>query len=191
MDEYKNLEDQICEEIREWSRFALEKPNKNYNNLPSCPFAKTAWKDKRVSFAFKNTSSYYCLDTLIDCFNDNKDLIIIVDMCFDNNEKFHKHLSDVNEKIHKGIYKQKDIWLMGFHPDDDVNELIDDGTFAEIVKEEYALIFVQRLTKLQESANKLKKLGYYDKYYNEYNVEDIYEQRQQYYNNLKRSEIWQ
>ena len=80
---------------------------------------------------------------------------------------------------------------MGFHPDDDVNELIDDGTFAHLVKEEYALIFVQRLTKLQESANKLKKLGYYDKYYNEYNVEDIYEQRQQYYNNLKRSEVWQ
>ena len=165
MDEYKNIEDQICEEIREWSRYALEKPNKNYNNLPSCPFAKTAWKDKRVSFAFKNTHSYYCLDTLIDCFKDNKDLIIIVDMRFENNEKFHKHLSDVNEKIHKGEYKQKDIWIMGFHPDDDVNELIDDGTFAEIVKEEYALIFVQRLTKLQESANKLKKLGYYDKYY--------------------------
>ena len=88
-------------------------------------------------------------------------------------------------------YKQKDIWIMGFHPDDDVNELIDDGTFTNLVKEEYALIFVQRLTKLQESANKLKKLGYYDKYYNEYNVEDIYEQRQQYYNNLKRSEVWQ
>ena len=35
----------------------------------------------------------------------------------------------------------------------------------QISKEEYALIFVQRLTKLQESANKLKKLGYYDKYY--------------------------
>ena len=30
MDEYKNIEDQICEEIREWSRYALEKPNKNY-----------------------------------------------------------------------------------------------------------------------------------------------------------------
>lgn len=191
MDDYKNLEDQICEEIREWSRFALEKPNKNYNNLPSCPFAKTAWKDKKVSFAFKNTNSYYCLDTLIDCFKDNKDLIIIVDMCFENNEKFHKHLSNTNKKIQLGKYKQKDIWLMGFHPDDDVNELIDDGTFTNLVKEEYALIFVQRLTKLQESANKLKKLGYYDKYYNEYNVEDIYEQRQQYYNNLKRSEVWQ
>ena len=32
-------------------------------------------------------------------------------------------------------------------------------------KEEYALIFVQRLTKLQE-VQIIKKLGYYDKYYN-------------------------
>ena len=52
-----NLEDKICEEIRQWSKHALEIPNKNYNNLPSCPYAKTAWKDKRVSFAFKNTYS--------------------------------------------------------------------------------------------------------------------------------------
>jgi len=37
----------------------------------------------------------------------------------------------------------------------------------------------------------LKKLGYYDKYYNEYNVEDIYEQREEYYNQLKRSLTWQ
>ena len=107
MDDYKNLEDQICEEIREWSRFALEKPNKNYNNLPSCPFAKTAWKDKKVSFAFKNTNSYYCLDTLIDCFKDNKDLIIIVDMCFVNNEKFHKHLSDTMKKFNKANINKK------------------------------------------------------------------------------------
>ena len=97
----------------------------------------------------------------------------------------NKRLSNINEKIHKGEYKQKDIWVMGFHPDDDVNELIDDGTFSEIVKEEYALIFVQRLTKLQESANKLKKLGYYDNYYNSYDVEDIYEQRENYYRRLK------
>jgi hypothetical protein len=74
---------------------------------------------------------------------------------------------------------------MGFHPDDDINELIDDGSFEEIVSEEYSLIFVQRLSKLQESANKLKKLGYYDNYYSMYNVEDIYEQRENYYRRLK------
>ena len=191
MDDYKNLEDQICNEIREWSRFALEKPNKNYNNLPSCPYAKSAWDNKKVSFGFKDTKSYSLVHTLINQFHDSKDLIIVIDMNYDDNLKFHDHLSFLNECIQDDQFLQKDIWLMGFHPDDDVNELIDEGTFTELVKEEYALIFVQRLTKLQESANKLKKLGYYDKYYNEYNVEDIYEQRQKYYNNLKRRQIWQ
>ena len=102
-----------------------------------------------------------------------------------NNEIFHNNLSNINELIHKNNFSQRDIWLMGFHPDDDVNELIDDGTFTEIVQDEYALIFVQRLTKLQESANKLKKLGYYDNYYNRYDVEDIYKQRETYYRRLK------
>ena len=100
----------------------------------------------------------------------------------------------LNKDFERKIYSSKknvELVLAKIYDIDDVNELIDDGTFAEIVKEEYALIFVQRLTKLQESANKLKKLGYYDKYYSNYNVEDIYEQRQKYYNNLKRSEIWQ
>ena len=191
MDDYKNLEDQICYEIREWSRFALEKPNKNYNNLPSCPYAKSAWDNKKVGFGFKDTKSYSLVYTLINQFHDSKDLIIVIDLNYDDNKKFHDHLSFLNECIQGDQFLQKDIWLMGFHPDDDVNELIDEGTFTELVKEEYALIFVQRLTKLQESANKLKKLGYYDKYYNEYNVEDIYEQRQKYYNNLKRRLKWQ
>tara|TARA_R100001129_G_scaffold71246_1_gene48492 strand:+ start:693 stop:1271 length:579 start_codon:yes stop_codon:yes gene_type:complete len=191
IDEYKNLEQQICDEIREWSKFALEKPNKNYNNLPSCPYAKNAWKTKKVAFAWKNKNNYEIVHTLINQFHDSKDLIIVIDMCFENNIKFHNTLLSFNELIKNGKYKQKDIWLMGFHPDDDVNELIDDGSFSGIVKEEYALIFVQRLSKLQESANKLKKLGYYDKYYNEYNVEDIYEQRQNYYDQLKRRIKWQ
>jgi len=191
MDDYKNLEDQICDEIREWSRFALEKPNKNYNNLPSCPFAKTAWNNKKVNFAFKNKKEYDSLYPLINKFHDSKDLIIVIDMNYEDNKTFHDNLTDLNKLIHENKFDQDDIWLMGFHPNDDVNELIDDGTFRELVKEEYALIFIQRLTKLQESANKLKKLGYYDKYYNEYNVKDIYEQRQKYYNNLKRRLKWQ
>jgi hypothetical protein len=191
MDEYINLEEQICNEIREWSKFALEKPNKNYNNLPSCPFAKKAWVDKKVAFAFNEKQNYQIVHTLIENFNDNKDLIIVVDLMYEENDKFHKYLNFLNDIIHKNKFSQKDIWVMGFHPDDDVNELIDNNSFVEVVKEEYALIFIQRLSKLQESANKLKKLGYYDKYYNEYNVEDIYEQREKYYNKLKGSLTWQ
>ena len=97
MDDYKNLEDQICDEIREWSRFALEKPNKNYNNLPSCPYAKSAWDNKKVGFGFKDTKSYSLVYTLINQFHDSKDLIIVIDLNYDDNKKFHDHLSFLNE----------------------------------------------------------------------------------------------
>ena len=180
-----NLEQKICEEIKAWSKYALEVPNENYNNLPSCPYAKSAWKNDKVNFALKKDQSYNILYTLINKFNDSKDLIILIDTSFENNEVFHSNLENLNALIHQGKFSQQDIWLMGFHPDDDVNELIDDGSFDEMVNQEYALIFIQRLSKLQESANKLKKLGYYDKYYNEYNVKDIYEQRENYYRRLK------
>tara|TARA_A100001391_G_scaffold187966_1_gene158266 strand:- start:874 stop:1425 length:552 start_codon:yes stop_codon:yes gene_type:complete len=180
-----NLEDKICEEIRQWSKHALEIPNKNYNNLPSCPYAKSAWKNKKVGFALKTNENYDIIHCLINKFHDSKDLIIVIDLCYENNETFHNNLNNLNTLIHHNKFNQKDIWLMGFHPDDDENELIDDGSFEEIVSEEYSLIFVQRLSKLQESANKLKKLGYYDNYYNSYDVEDIYEQRENYYRRLK------
>jgi hypothetical protein len=180
-----SLEQKICNEIKAWSKYALEIPNENYNNLPSCPYAKSAWKNNKVDFAFKTTNNYDIVYSLINNFNDTKELIIVIDLCFENNEMFHNNLTSLNELIHQNKFDQQDIWLMGFHPDDDVNELIDDGSFDEIVSEEYSLIFVQRLSKLQESANKLKKLGYYDNYYSMYNVEDIYEQREKYYRRLK------
>ena len=180
-----SLEQKICDEIKAWSKYALETPNENYNNLPSCPYAKAAWKNNKVGFALKTTKNYDLVYTLINKFHDSKELVIVIDLCYEDNQIFHNNLTNLNELIHQNKFNQRDIWLMGFHPDDDVNELIDDGSFDEVVSEEYSLIFVQRLSKLQESANKLKKLGYYDNYYNRYDVEDIYKQRENYYRRLK------
>jgi len=180
-----SLEQKICKEIKAWSKYALEIPNENYNNLPSCPYAKAAWRNNKVGFALKTTNNYDIVYSLINNYHDSKELIIVIDLCSETNEIFHNNLTNLNELIHQNKFDQQDIWLMGFHPDDDINELIDDGSFDEIVSEEYSLIFVQRLSKLQESANKLKKLGYYDNYYSMYNVEDIYEQRENYYRRLK------
>jgi hypothetical protein len=47
------------------------------------------------------------------------------------------------------------------------------------------MIFVQRLSKLQKSADKLDKKGYYDSYDEEYQASDIYEKRQTLYRRLK------
>ena len=57
-----SLEENIKNEIRLWSKEALEKPNENYNNMPACPFAKRAWADDRVVLYLKKMSLLmFCL----------------------------------------------------------------------------------------------------------------------------------
>jgi hypothetical protein len=74
---------------------------------------------------------------------------------------------------------------MGFHPHDEANDFIDDQSFMQVVDDEYAMIFVQRLSKVQESADKLAEKGYYDKYLEEYNAEEIFQERSDLYRRLK------
>ena len=47
------------------------------------------------------------------------------------------------------------------------------------------MIFVQRLSKLQEAADKLDKKGYYDVYNSQFNAREIYEKRDRLYRRLK------
>ena len=111
-----SLEQKICKEIKAWSKYALEIPNENYNNLPSCPYAKAAWRNNKVGFALKTTNNYDIVYCLINNFSDSKELIIVIDLCSENNEIFHNNLTNLNELIHQKKFDQQDIWLMGFHP---------------------------------------------------------------------------
>jgi hypothetical protein len=74
---------------------------------------------------------------------------------------------------------------MGFHPDDEPSDFVEDLIFDYEVDTSYSMIFVQRLSKLQEAADKLNKNGYYDSYEGEYNAFDIYEKRRELYRRLK------
>jgi hypothetical protein len=178
-------EREIVEEIRAWSAHALEKNNPYFNGLPPCPYAKKAWQDERVAIIFKYGGNQ-CLFSVLTEFNAGLDLVIIVDR---NNpgtsEQFHDYLDGLNEAISRGIFGDRDLWVMGFHPEDGPNELIDDGTFEPQVDTSYAMIFVQRLSKVQEAADKLKQMGYYDAYLAEYDAAELYEKRETLYRRLK------
>lgn len=183
---YLNLEKDIVDEIRSWSEYALEKPNPYFNNLPPCPYARAAWKDEKVSFMFKYSAHKQDIYTAVSCFDDTYDLIIIVDFAFEEDpQEFDDYLSGMNEAVSEGIFINRDIWLMGFHPLDDANEFIDDGSFESDIEDPYALIFVQRLSKIQESADKIKEKGYYDSYLEEFNASEIYQQRRNLYRRLR------
>ncbi len=183
---YIDKEKEICEEIIAWSEHTLQKPNPYYNNLPACPYAQKAWQENKVAILFKYEDSYQCLYSTVSQWEDVFDLCVIVDMNFEKSaEVFHNYLDSLNDAISAGIFIDKDVWVMGFHPYDEANDFIDDQSFMQMVDDEYALIFVQRLSGLQESADKLAEKGYYDNYLAEYDAEAIFNKRAQLYRRLK------
>lgn len=174
----------IVEEIRAWSAYALEKNSPHFNNLPPCPYAKKAWQDNRVAIIFRYGGNQ-CLFNVLTEFNPAFDLVIIVDCHIrETPEEFHDYLDGLNDAISRGIFGDRDLWVMGFHPDDDANDFVDDGTFEPHVNTPYALTFVQRLTKVQEAADKLKQLGYYDAYLAEYDASELFTKREALYRRL-------
>ena len=111
------IEKAIVEEIMQWSADALEKPSPHFNNLPPCPYARSAWMDNKVSILFKYEPSYQVLYSCISRFDDVFDLAIIIDTNPDeDSDAFHEYLDQLNDVIANGMFIDKDIWLMGFHP---------------------------------------------------------------------------
>jgi len=183
---YIDKESQICQEIMAWSDHTLHKPNPFYNGMPPCPYAQKAWEDNKVLILFKYDTNMQVLYSTISQWEDAFDLVIIVDMAFQkDSDVFHDYLEQLNEAISDGVFIDRDMWLMGFHPHDEPNDFIDDNSFMQIVEDEYAMIFVQRLSKVQESADKLAKKGYYDNYLEEYDAEQIFQKRELLYRRLK------
>jgi len=177
----------IIKEIKDWSKQALEVNSTEFNNLPPCPYAKAAWQEKKVDIVFKfEEEDYKRLYMALHNWSDSKDLVIIADTAFiEDPEEFHQFVDHVNEAIANNVFRDRDLWVMGFHPEDEANELIDDGTFEGETDTAYALLFVQRLSKLEKAAEKLRPLGYYDKYFQEYDVADMYELRTNFYRRLQ------
>ena len=163
-----------------------EIPSPHFNGVPPCPYARQAWAEDKVAILFKHEENYQSLYSCISQFDDKFELAILADLSNDKDpEAFHEYLDDLNEFISTGAFIDKDIWLMGFHPDDEVTEASEQAEIEALTDTEYSMIFVQRLSKLQEAADKLEKKGYYGNYNGEYNACEIFDKRQQLYRRLK------
>lgn len=181
-----SVEKEIVNEITQWTSEVLERPNPFFNDLPACPYAKQALIDEKVAILFKYDSHYQVLYSTISQFEDIFDLAIIVDLGNNKSaEDFHNYFDDINTAISEGMFIDKDIWVMGFHPDDEPSDFEEEVDFDPVTEVEYAMIFVQRLSKLQVAADKLNKRGYYNSYGSDYNVIDTYSRRETLYRRLQ------
>ena len=123
------LERVLAEEIRAWSQEQLEVEEEG---LSACPYAKAAWDNDRVKLIFKHDKHKQALYSAISQFEDRYDVTVLVDLAFDKAEDFHDYVQELNEAISQGVFIDRNIWVMGFHPEDDVNEAVDDGGFEPL-----------------------------------------------------------
>ncbi len=148
-------------DIRKWSKDFLEVPNAKLNGLPPCPYARKAWADDKVVFSI-NTG----LDGLMQevrTFNDHDyEIVVWAEENLPDMEYLDGYCDGINEAMSMA---GKDMHLMVFHPDYDAEEagldfLVDeDATDEGLV---YCMVFVQRLSTLDDAALSLEKSGYYE-----------------------------
>lgn len=183
----EDIEASIRQEIRSWSKSALEQPIKEINGLSGCPYAKKTWQDNKVKIAFKHSESFAAVYDAIENFDDDYDITIVVDLDYEQDvHMFHQRIEAINYSIGYGAYDDVNVWVMSSHPDDDSNnESNDDGGFVQHNDYDYAMLYVQRLDHLQESANKLKNTDYYSYTFGSGEPNHVFLLREKFYQNLK------
>ncbi len=147
-------------DIRKWSKDFLEIPNAKLNGLPPCPYAKQAWLDKKVTFSI-NTGLAGLVKAVEDFDLHTFDIVVWATELLPDMEYLDGFCDGINEAL---AIANRDMHLMVFHPDYDAEEagldflVEDDVTDTDLV---YCMVFVQKLSLLDDASLSLEKSGYY------------------------------
>lgn len=153
----------IENDIRNWSHNFLEIPHVKLNGLPPCPYARKAWADKKVKFSINTgleglTKEIYSFDL------HQYDIVVWAEEEPPELEYLDGWCDGANETL---SILQKDMHLMVFHPDFNAEDagldFLDD---AEVTDNNlyYAMVFVQKLSILDDASLSLEKSGYYNNF---------------------------
>jgi len=150
-------------DIRKWSSDFLELPNVNFNGLPPCPYAKKAFLDRQVVFNI-NTGIDGLVNAVKDYDTHEYDIVVWADEDPPEMEYLDGFCDGVNESL---SILGRDMHLMVFHPDysaEDMGlDILDDGgvTDPDLY---YAMVFIQRLSLLDDASIQLERKGYYENF---------------------------
>jgi hypothetical protein len=145
-------------DLRSWSQEVLEVANPALNGLPACPYAREAWKKNKVEVV---ETDHIGIETIAQAnkFNDHQyELVVIASYKFPTPYQFTEFVGFLND-----TYSWCDLHI----------------------NEEYAMMFIQSLSQVDDASLKLEKLGYYDVYPHEEYEALVLERRQ------RRNQQWQ
>tara|TARA_Y100000114_G_C11760228_1_gene329120 strand:+ start:1389 stop:1967 length:579 start_codon:yes stop_codon:yes gene_type:complete len=187
----KKTKDLISKEVRLWSEYYLEVPNVHLNRLPACPYAKKAWTEDKVDIQHRNPDKGYTRDlhTYVKKIDfQQKEILIFCDVFFREYSlnAFQKIIDNFNNQ-----YNKKDIYFLGFHPKNPPTEqdqeflLNPTGDQSNLPRStiDFSMMLIQKFSQLYEASDRLKRMGYYDKWPKEY-YDDVVLSRQQLYKKL-------
>lgn len=134
----------IEEKVKDWAFNRLSKVSEQFNNLPPCPYAKTAFVNDSVSFVeadYREFLDVVTKETLN--FTGDKNVVIVYSK---HNPFGLDYLEGSVEAMNFTLsHMKKDIWLLGF-----VNE--------------WTMVLIQKITMLDDASIDLEKKGYYNNY---------------------------
>ena len=155
----------ITEDILDWSKNFIEKPNEYLGDVPVCPYAAKARQDNALKIL-----EVYDHNNLIDKIVEGTELAkdpktdIIIVGCSD----IQITVEELNILIHgyNVVFVPQDIYLMASHPyDDEEDEPVE---FLETEDWEpdndFLMVLIQNYDKLERASDMMRKKGYYDKW---------------------------
>ena len=140
------------ENIREWINNFVSKSNPDLNGFAPCPYASKALADNKVDIIAGTTPERDALLLKNADFNNLDVKVFVYDPEIFNPDDFSNRIQMINQSLH-----DEDLLVLDDHPK---SEEIING--VKMNQGEFALMFVQVLSRLDDAAEKLAKRGYYD-----------------------------
>jgi hypothetical protein len=153
------IKESVYEELRSWSSSVLEEPNPHLSGLPACPYAKKSWSDGRINVLVGE--DVLDLKKAISLYDPvSTDILIWVNFNLGRQDLWERWVSLWNKR-----HVKNDIHLMLFHPDyppsDDDEDFLTDNEWESSL-DDYMMVFIQSLSKLNKASVALDGIGYYN-----------------------------
>lgn len=134
----------IEEKVKDWAFGQLSRTSPQFANLSPCPYAKATFVNDKVTFVETPYTDF--LDTVTKetlSFTGEKDVVIVYSQ---HNPFGLDYLEGSVEALNFMLnHMKKDIWLLGF-------------------QNEWTMVFIQKITKLDDASIDLEDKGYYVNY---------------------------
>jgi len=143
---------QMTKEVEDWINETLSKPNEIFGNLPPCPYARKAWKDKKVKVTYDKA---VLIEDYAKLKSGEIDLIMIIQQDASVDE-----LYKLKDYLESNL--GKDYVILEDHPE--LKEEVG-GMNLNFGK---PVLFVQNRNKLTEARKFLESTDYYKNFEKEY-----------------------